>query len=368
MTPGSARLWNGIACVGTLVLLACVLLLGSFPAAILPSAPASAFVELTSFLAFFAAVAVMMLPFDLIGGILIPTAFDTRPPGLLPWLMKWLRSVGVQLVIFSLTFSIYLGFGRAVGVWSLMVVFGIIQLMLLAGQELLWCVMSACRTATTRGGGPVFLRSTDDRFAGGIAGVPGCDTILMPDSWKLRLSASDLHLLIRRRQLAVATGGRLSGILLAMASNFLCFALAIVFAGGHIMSVADMITVYLWFMLFSFAGLLVLPFLNRRSVFALDHRIAMERSPEDLSRAIEAVDRLTERDPQRSASAESVFQPVPCPDRRRQALEEPGHGRFNVWNVARTALYLSWAGGGPLARAVHCNVGRPELWALLPVD
>jgi hypothetical protein len=31
-------------------------------------------------------------------------------------------------------------------------------------------------------------------------------------------------------------------------------------------------------------------------------------------------------------------------------------------------LYLSWAGIGGLSRAVHCNVGRPPLWVLLPGD
>ncbi len=38
------------------------------------------------------------------------------------------------------------------------------------------------------------------------------------------------------------------------------------------------------------------------------------------------------------------------------------------WNVARTTLFLSWACGGFLARAVHCNIGRPELWVLFPTD
>ena len=36
--------------------------------------------------------------------------------------------------------------------------------------------------------------------------------------------------------------------------------------------------------------------------------------------------------------------------------------------ATRLALYLSWACLGVLARAVHCNAGRPEVWVLLPSD
>lgn len=37
-------------------------------------------------------------------------------------------------------------------------------------------------------------------------------------------------------------------------------------------------------------------------------------------------------------------------------------------SVSGPAVFLSWAGMGLLSRAVHCNSGRPELWALLPCD
>ena len=122
------------------------------------------------------------------------------------------------------------------------------------------------------------------------------------------------------------------------------------------------------FLLLSFVGLLLLPALNRQSVFALDHRVAAHVSQIELHEAIREIDALTEQDPTRSASAESIFQPIPCPERRLLSLakEDPQH--VIAWNVARTVVYLSWAFGGPLARAVHCNVGRPELWAMLPSD
>ncbi len=153
---------------------------------------------------------------------------------------------------------------------------------------------------------------------------------------------------------------------LPLLGNFIT--VAIIAVNSTIISVADLVTVYLWFLLYSFAGLLILPVVSRRSVFALDRYFTNTHRHAGLSEAIADVDRLTEQDPARSASAESVFQPIPCPERRSIALAMPQSGNVTAWNVARAALFLSWAFGGSLARAVHCNVGRPELWAMLPVD
>jgi hypothetical protein len=36
--------------------------------------------------------------------------------------------------------------------------------------------------------------------------------------------------------------------------------------------------------------------------------------------------------------------------------------------LARHALWLGWGTLSPISRAVHCNVGRPALWAMLPGD
>ena len=125
---------------------------------------------------------------------------------------------------------------------------------------------------------------------------------------------------------------------------------------------------FLWFLLLSFVGLLLLPALNRQSVFALDHRVAAHVSQIELHEAIREIDALTEQDPTRSASAESIFQPIPCPKHRLLSLAKEGPQHVIAWNVARTVVHLSWAFGGPLASAGHCNVGRPELWAMLPSD
>ena len=368
MSPGKARLSTGTCCVGTLVVCAGGMLFWGAPRLLFPGVPASAAAEFLSVLAFFVGVSALMLPFDLVGGILIPAAFESRPLSPRIWLKQWFRSVGMQSLFFSVTFFIYLQIGREIGALWLIVMFALLQATLVAGQELIWQVMTANWPRTLHSGQTSMVSHSDQRFVGGITGLPGFETILVPRGWSSQLRASSLSTMVSRRQAALTSGGRQRGIICAMVWNTTGLAVAIVAADATLLAVADLISVYLWFLLYSFAGLLILPVVNRRSVFALDRHFSNSHSPPELREAIADVDRLTEQDPARSASAESVFQPIPCPERRSAALAVRQSGHVTAWNVARTALFLSWAFGGPLARAVHCNVGRPELWAMMPVD
>ena len=79
---------------------------------------------------------------------------------------------------------------------------------------------------------------------------------------------------------------------------------------------------------------------------------------------------MQDDEPDRSAQLESIFHPIPSVRRRIRALTSPQRSdpAGGAWNLARTALYLSHTGLSLLPRAVHCNVGRPELWVYLPTD
>lgn len=368
MSPGKARLATGICCVGTLVAMAGSMLFWDAARAVFPITRSGAAAEYLAILGFFAGAALSMLPFDLVGGIVIPASLEARPLRLNAWLIQWFRSVGILSLFFSVTFFIYLQIGRQIGAPWLIAMFAVLQTTLLAGQELVWQTMTANWPRTAPRGRTLIVNHSDQRFAGGITGLPGLETILVPRDWSSRLSASSLFTMISRRRDALNSGGRLRGIIFAMFWNIAGFTFAILAVRGAINSVADLVTVYLWFLLSSFAGLLILPALNRRSVFALDRYFTKAHSHLELREAIAEVDRLTEQDPTRSPSAESVFQPIPCPEPRSRALVATGTCHVAAWNVARMALFLSWAFGGPLARAVHCNVGRPELWAIMPTD
>jgi hypothetical protein len=368
MNPGKARLWTGISCVGTLVTIAAAMIFYGSANILFAETLSGGPADLIAFLMFFASIALLLLPFDLIGGILIPVCLENQTPMPSVWLRRWLRSVGIQVIFYSVTFFSYLQIGRGVGASGLIFIFAMLQIALIAAQELIWRTMTA-QTAGVAGHGAIqFVPHFDPRFAGGITGIPGFETIVIPADWQTRLDPSNLDLLIERRRAARDSGGRFRGILWAMLWNIISFTVAILLSGGEIASVANLVTAFLWFLLLSFLGLLLLPALNRKSVFALDHYVAAHVNKTELQETIREIDELTEQDPTRSASAESVFQPIPCPERRLLSLEQEGPQHVVAWNVARTTLYLSWAFGGPLARAVHCNVGRPELWAMLPSD
>jgi len=367
MSPGKARLSTGITCVGTLVVLSSVGLYFNSPAKVFATDAASPAVEFFGCLAFFTGIALLLFTFDFVGGVMIPLACEKQSPTPSSWLKRWSRSVVLQVLFYATTFFCYLQIGKAVGAPWLIALFAALQVMLLAGQEFIWQITTA--NGRSEGGhASGFVKHSDQRFVGGITGLPGFESILVPEGWKQNLQPSYIKMLITRRQSAVQSGLRLRGIICAMVWNISSFVVAILLSGGAVQSVAGLVTVFLWFLLLSFVGLLVLPSFNRRGVFALDRRLAEEFSSVELQQAILEVDSMTEQDPDRSASAESVFQPIPCPERRAKALANGEPVPAGAWNVARTALFLSWAFGGPLARAVHCNVGRPELWAILPTD
>ena len=101
MNPGKMRLTIGICCVGTLVMSAGGMLFWRVADVLFPVVPQDAATEFLSVVAFFGAVAGLMLPFDLAGGILIPSISESRPLTLKVWLRQWLRSVCMQSLFYS---------------------------------------------------------------------------------------------------------------------------------------------------------------------------------------------------------------------------------------------------------------------------
>ena len=368
MNAGRARLLTGTTCVGSLVILAVVILVTNANQMLFPTVPEAPLQELCSLVQFTIIMAVLMLPFDMIGGLVIPGAFESGGPAPVAWFRQWARSVTVQTVFYSATLFCYLQIARDLGLPWLVVVFLAVQTGLLAGQELVWRLMTANSVTEMQGRSVSFVSAADPRFVGGVTGLPGLESIILPNEWRETLSSDVLSTVRRRREVALSTGARSCGIITAMFWNTGFFGLALVAHGASVRSVADIVSVFLYFLLFSFMGLLLLPTFNRRSVFFLDRHVAAESDASMLCNAISTVDEMTEQDASRSTAAESVFQPIPCPARRVAALHHPPSQGTGAWNVARTTLFLSWAFGGPLSRAVHCNVGRPELWAIPPTD
>jgi hypothetical protein len=127
------------------------------------------------------------------------------------------------------------------------------------------------------------------------------------------------------------------------------------------------VTFSLVFTIWSFLGLLTLPTPSRRGVAEVDQRLlAAGCGRAVLARTIGLLDDLQDRERERSSLVETIFHPVPSVQSRLRGPQATGV--TGCWDSARTAVYLSTAGLGLLGRAVHCNCGRPSLWAFLPLD
>ncbi len=213
------------------------------------------------------------------------------------------------------------------------------------------------------------MESADLGFTGGICGVPGFDVITIPTHWTRVLTPLECSALVQRRVLAITSGSRARGVVLAAIFNMCGLSICSWMPGASFTSVAAMGTLFCWFVIWSFLGLLTLPTISRRASHWLD-KAACEAGVSEslLVDAIGHVDRLQDDEYDRPAALESIFYPTTAPAGRMHSNAQKAGAHFPAWHVARVSLYLGWACGSPLARAVHCNAGRTSLWVFLPAD
>lgn len=372
ITYPRARLLLGISCVGTLVVLAAIALLWRIPHHVLPSENLDIMTESGYVAAFIGITTLVLLSFDVLGGLVLPRRFGASDLTTMQFVRRWSRGVLTQAAILVGVLLLYRFIYEFTGIFGVIVAFAIFQLLLTAGQLAVARIVSGIQVgsqishADSDSAAFRLSVSEDNGFSGGISGLPGCETTIFPTLWRKRLSASLFQTAIARRFVVISSGSRLRGLLAAISWNTAIFSLAVFLPGGGVDSVAALITSYFYCLLLSFVGLLILPTLSRRGVHEVDQKTAMVRSPAEVEAAAVAIGRLTNDEPSRSKAIESVFHPIPCVENRIRTLGSPAIQ--GAWNVARMTLFLSWAFGGPLARAVHCNLGRPDLWVFLPVE
>lgn len=222
---------------------------------------------------------------------------------------------------------------------------------------------------------PVMLAHCDERcFSGGIVGLPGLEKIVMPKWWITELSPSQFSSELARRNLIIASGGRFRGVVMAIVftclGNFMAAYVTTGYYSLAINSVAGLVTMSALFTLWSFLGLLTLPYFSHLGVYEAD-RLAVENGTdkEILLETIAKIDGYLEDEKERTMATDFIFHPVPNTKYRALALEQfPKKRRQGAWHAARYTVFLSIIGLGLLGRAVHCNAGKPELWAMLPAD
>ena len=322
------------------------------------------------------------LPSDFLGGYVLPRRHHRTGVRPRAFFAGWARGIFSQALVVGVCAMVLLEAGKRGGTKAEILCFTLLMLLLIAAQSFVARLVARFTPVARSDGegsqrGPAsapvslpyaVLRSLDPGFVGGLVGFPRAERLIVPGDWQRELAPDLLAAELTRRSGAIATGGRTRGLLIALVWNALGFSLACILPGSSPSSASGLVQCALWFTLWSFAGLLTLPSLNRGAVLELDRYAVQEGvSPQVLAAAISQLDSLQDGEPERPKWIERVFHPIPSAHSRIAALRGAG-ARPGGWQCARMALYLSWACFGFLARAVHCNAGRPALWVLFPGD
>ena len=305
---------------------------------------------------------VVQAGFDFVGGFLL-----MPPPrrSLGRFLSDWLRGALVHtLVLGSVGWLSYASF-RWLG--------GFVPAVLLATAGLaltrrwmLRAVGGVSTTASVYNHEPILAAdATDPAFTGGIDGWGARTASLLPAAWLRDLPPAEFAAEASRRRWQSAHGLPGRALLLILGWNAAgaaagSFALGL---AGHAPAGALLLHAC-WMTLWTFAGLLVLPSLSRKAVFAAD-RAALDAG-DDPREWIGRFPGLVGEDGGANPFIQTIFYPVPSARERLLHLTQSPAAGFVPGNLARNNLYYSWAACTLLGRAVHCNVGRPALWVFPP--
>ena len=350
-----------------MVAVSALLLLLRAPWRLLPTTEGNLSGDLRALASVFFVHAALSGPFDLFGGWVLPTEYGKSGPRLSTFLRGWLRGGVFHGAFLFVSALLLLVAARRGGFFGALGAFVGVEVALLLLQPFVARLVSGLRFGCAEGEA-VFVAGDAPYVTGGVGGISGGGTIFAPARWKETLTPEQLALALARRDGLIRSGSRTRGVLLALGWNALGFALAAALS-GEVGSVAGLTTAFLWFTLWSFVGVLVLPTPSRRGVFEGDG--LMKES--GVSRAvweslIVRLDRDQDDEPARAPGVERFFHPIPSVERRMARWNSGGSVERGAWQAARMALYLSWAGGGFLSRAVHCNSGRPDVWVFFPSD
>ena len=373
MTYARARLWLGISCVGTMVVVSVLLLLFRVPAHLLAIGRSPFGTEVAQLAGVLFAYAFLSSPFDVFGGYILPKEYGRSTIRLTQFLSKWLRGVLLHTAILLLIALVLLNAAKAGGFPMFLGVYITLNLVLLLLQAPLANLLGGMtyhRKSNLEAGRfkALFTSNPNPYYTGGIAGLPGLERVIAPEWWRTAFSAEQLEAILLRRTGVLRNGSRTRGLLLALLWNT-CGACLSALLSGRLETVAGVVTFSLWFTLWNFIGLLLLPAPSQKGVFGGDtFALRHGAKKQALEAVIAQLDTYQDDEVSRVPGVETYFHPIPSVERRLTLLEASGSAEIGAWHGARMAIYLSWAGCSFLSRAVHCNCGRPDVWVFLPCD
>ncbi len=380
MSYARSRLWLGVTGVGSIVTIAFIALVFGWPERFLSSDAHYGGLEFLQLAALTGIFMVWLFPFDYLGGYLLPRRFQKSEQAFGTWLKEYSAAAFTQAFFFLCFGSAIILSAQAYGLVGALATIsvGIVCCFSIRNRRLLHREVRSEQTSKklleatsltqswqTNVPHTVVVKHKDIGFTGGIVGFGKRAQIVIPQAW-LSFSQEQLATAIARRATAVNSGSYSRGLMVAFLWNVCGFLVCSLISETGLATVAGLATTISGFTLWSFLGLLTLPTLSRSASLEIDSQLQQQGMPADLiSKTAFTMDQLQDGEPDRSPWIETIFHPVPNVTSRNP--EQPVRG-FGAWNVARTTLFFSWACLGFLSRSVHCNVGRPELWTMLPTD
>jgi len=379
LTYARSRLYLGMTGVGTVVLMAIGVLAFDIPATAFANATEHSLARaLIDVGLVFAMTVLLLFPFDLLGGVRLVR----HRTGAVRWLLAWGRGVLLQWLVWMGAAAALLTAARMAGTMGTLAVFIAVQLLLavfrgrfarLIASFTVHPPSSAFVQAAERAGLEVqhllVVDGPDEGFVGGWSGLLP-RTLVVPRRWE-QLPPHALAAQLARRALVAERGAHWRGVVGAIVWNTVGFLIVQQLTGTTPATAAGLITLAAGMTLWAFLGVLLLPTPSRAAVYAADTAVAARMGAEAVRVGIERLDQWQDDEPTRSPIIERIFHPVPARTHRLANLTSGGASGLKPWHthhLARHALWLGWGSFSLVSRAVHCNVGRPALWAMLPGD
>lgn len=367
----ASRLKLGMTAVGFMTLASTAALISGFASSLHDLIRDTGMNDLMIFPAFALLFMSTMLMFDLAGGFILPRKFGIKPHTTPATYLKGVLTHGILLCLSILT--IHLG-GVIAGMAGSLLAILLLSCAAIAFQHPLACLVGSlthaaappsCSADETQSPDSVCINSHDTSFSGSITGLPGNEKILLPLQWENTLGNTGMSVLDRRRQLIIKHGWRNRGLALAFIWVCASWILASLIAGFPDGTVTTTLNTVFCSSVFHFLGLLILPTPTRNMTIYVDRRMKEEPDQSDNFESwVQQFSDLTDGEKSRHPWIEKIFHPLPSVQSRLAGSPSP----WAAWNATRTMLFLSIFTGGLLSRAVHCNVGRPDLWIIAPTD
>lgn len=302
-------------------------------------------------------------------------------PTVAAWLSAWGRGVSVQGALLLVLVGMAASGGALLG--TLGVVGGVFagSVLLLALQGPIARLIaklpmapldpSLHDLARSQGIRPDVVRvidAPDEAFVGGWVGIRPIE-LWIPRTWTHEAHRELLSVQFTRRQAQFASGARRRGVFRAALWPAFGLALLLPLLPWSPADAAYWLALPAVSTLWMFIGVLLLPSLSRPIVYNADSIAAARLGRDTVAHAVRQLDAWQDDEVERTPGVEFIFHPVPSRGNRERALQRtPQRTLGGAHQLTRLSLFSALAAGSLLGRVVHCNIGRPSLWAVYPGD